>query len=70
MHTGAHVHLRPSQPAFIMAGSGETVTYAGLELRTNRLAHLLRNLGLNRLDRYAIFMENNSRYIEACSAGE
>src|SRR3979490_2804179 len=70
MYTGKHAHLRPLQPAFIMAGSGETVTYAELEARSNRLAHLLRNLGLNRLDHYAIFMENNSRYLEACGAGE
>jgi long-chain acyl-CoA synthetase len=32
--------------------------------------HLLRNRGLKRLDHYAIFMENNSRYLEACGAGE
>src|SRR6202041_2669234 len=70
MYTGKHAHLRPLQPAFIMAGSGETVTYAELEARSNRLAHLLRNRGLKRLDHYAIFMENNSRYLEACGAGE
>ena len=70
MYTGKHAHLRPLQPAFIMAGSGETVTYAELEARSNRLAHLLRNLGLKRPDHYAIFMENNSRYLEACGAGE
>src|ERR1700693_4133209 len=70
MYTGKHAHLRPLQPAFIMAGSGETVTYAELEARSNRLAHLLRNRGLRRLDHYAIFTENNSRYLEACGAGE
>jgi long-chain acyl-CoA synthetase len=70
MYTGKHAHLRPLQPAFIMAGSGETVTYRELEARSNRLAHLLRNLGLKRLDHYAIFMENNSRYLETCGAGE
>jgi long-chain acyl-CoA synthetase len=70
MYTGKHARLRPLQPAFIMASSGETVTYAELEARCNRLAHLLRQLGLKRLDHYAIFMENNSRYIEACGAGE
>ena len=41
-----------------------------LEARNNRLAHLFRKLGLKRLDHYAIFMENNSRYLEACGAGE
>ena len=70
MYTGKHAHLRPLQPAFIMAGSGETVTYAELEARNNRLAHLFRNRGLKRLDHYAIFMENNSRYLESCGAGE
>jgi long-chain acyl-CoA synthetase len=59
----------PGQPAFIMAESGEAVTYAELEARSNRLAHLLRARGLRRLDHYAIFMENNARYVESCSAG-
>jgi len=51
-------------------GSGETVTDAEYEARTNRLAHLLRAHGLRRLDHYSIFMDNNSRYLEACGAGE
>ena len=41
MYTGKHAHLRPLQPAFIMASTGEAVTYAELEARSNRLAHLL-----------------------------
>ena len=70
MYTGVHAKLRPLQPAFIMAESGESVTYAELEARSNRLAHFLRRQGLKRLDHYAVFMENNSRYVEACGAGE
>jgi long-chain acyl-CoA synthetase len=70
MYTGKHVRLRPLQPAFIMAATGEIVTFAELEARCNRLAHLFRKLGLKRLDHYAIFMENNSRYLETCGAGE
>jgi long-chain acyl-CoA synthetase len=70
MYTGKHVHLRPQQPAFIMANSGEAVTYAELEARNNRLAHLFRRRGMKPRDHYAIFMENNSRYLEACGAGE
>ena len=70
MYTGKHVKLRPLQPAFIMAQSGEAVTYAELEARSNKLAHFLRRQGLKRLDHYAVFMENNSRYLEACGAGE
>jgi long-chain acyl-CoA synthetase len=70
MYTGAHAHLRPLQPAFIMASTGEAVTYRELEARCNRLAHLFRSRGLRRLDHYAIFMENNRRYLESCGAGE
>src|SRR5689334_4171064 len=53
-----------------MASTGESVSYAEYEARANRLAHLLRARGLGRLDHYAIFMENNDRYLEACAAGE
>jgi long-chain acyl-CoA synthetase len=70
MYTGKHARLRPLQPAFIMASTGEAVSYAELEARNNRLAHLFRKRGLKRLDHYAIFMENNSRYLECCGAGE
>lgn len=70
MYPGTHVAARANQPAFIMASTGETVSYAELEARTNRLAHFLRSRGLNRLDHYSIFMENNSRYLESCGAGE
>jgi long-chain acyl-CoA synthetase len=70
MYPGTHAAPRANQPAFIMATTGETVTYAELEARTNRLAHFLRSRGLSRLDHYSIFMENNSRYLESCGAGE
>ena len=70
MYPGRHASARANQPAFIMAGSGEAVTYAELEARSNALAHLLRAQGLKRLDHYAVFMENNARYVETCAAGE
>ncbi len=67
--SGLHAEARADQPAVIMAESGETVTYRELEARSNRLAHLLRAVGLKRLDHYAIFMENHPRYVECCAAG-
>ncbi len=69
MYPGAHAETHPTRPAFIMARSGEVVTYGELDARSNRLAHLLRWLGLKPLDHYSIFMENHSRFIECCSAG-
>ncbi|MFO1269112.1 MAG: AMP-binding protein [Rubrivivax sp.] len=70
MYIGNRWHKHPDRAAFVMAASGETVTYAELEARSNRLAHLLRAEGLKRLDHYAVFMENNSRYLETNAAGE
>ena len=70
LYPGNHAVARADQPAVIMAGSGEAITYRELEARANRLAHLLRSAGLRRLDHYAIFMENHARFVECCSAGE
>ena len=70
MYPGPHARERAGQAAFVMASTGQSVSYAEYEARTNRLAHLLRSRGLGRLDHYAIFMENNDRYLEACGAGE
>jgi long-chain acyl-CoA synthetase len=70
MYPGRHAVQRADQPAVVMGRSGETITYRELEARSNRLAHLLRAIGLKRLDHYAIFMENHPRFVECCAAGE
>jgi long-chain acyl-CoA synthetase len=70
MYTGDRHARHPDRAAFIMAGSGETVSYGELERRTNRLAHRLRAEGVQRLGHYAIFMENSPRFLECCGAGE
>ena len=69
MYPGKHAAARPDHPAVIMAQTGAVLTYGELDARSNRLAQLLRARGMRRLDHYAIFMENNSRYVESCSAG-
>jgi long-chain acyl-CoA synthetase len=70
MYAGKYATQHPDRPAFIMASTGEAVSYRDYDARTNQLAHLLRSEGLKRLDHYAIFMENNNRYLESCGAGE
>ena len=70
MYPGKYAFERADEPCFIMATSGEVVTYGEYEARTNRLAHLLRDQGLQRMDHYSIFMENNARYLEMCGGGE
>jgi len=51
------------------AQSGETVTYAELEERTNRLAHFLRNRPETSRSLFDLHGDN-ARYIECCGAGE
>ncbi len=70
MYAGHHCAQHPDRVAFIMAGSGQAVTYAEFEARSNRLAHRLRAEGIQRLGHYALFMENNLRFLECCGAGE
>ncbi len=70
MYPGVYATSKADQPAVIMASSGEVITYRELEARENRLAHLFRARGMKRLDHYAVFMENNARYIECCGVGE
>lgn len=70
MYPNSSARANPDRPCIVMAATGETITYGELDARANRLAHLLRATGLQRTDHFAIFMENNSRYVEACSAGE
>ena len=70
MYPGPYARQFADRPAFIMASSGQSLTYAQLEARSNQLAHLLRAQGLQRLGHYAVFMENNAHYLEACVAGE
>jgi len=70
MYPGKYATQHPDRAAFIMASDSETVTYRELEERANRCAHLVRNAGVGVGGHFSIFMENNSRYIEMCSAGD
>jgi len=60
----------PNKPAYIMAESGEVVTYGQLEERANRCAHLFRKFGLVTGDHIAILMENNVRFLEIVWAAQ
>ena len=60
MHPSHFAKSTPDKPAFIMAGSGEVVTYLQLEQRSNQIAQLFRSLGLQPDDHIAIHMENQA----------
>ena len=44
MHPGAHALTTPDKPAYVMAATGETVTYKQLDDESNRIAQLLFSL--------------------------
>ena len=68
MYLADHARLTPDKPALIMAESGEVLTYAGLNDRSNQFAQYLYAQGLRRGDHIAILMENNIRFMEVCWA--
>lgn len=59
----------PDRPAYIMSGSGEQLTYAELDARSNQLAHLLRERGVAAGDSLVIFLPNHLSWPIAVAAG-
>ncbi len=66
MHPYIHAEKNPDKPAYIMASTGEAVTYRQLDEQSNRIAQLFRAAGLKRGDHIALFLENNPRFFEIC----
>lgn len=64
MYPGHWATQFPDKPAVINSATGQTLTYAQLNDRSNQLAQLMYDLGLRRGDHCAIFMENDIRYFE------
>ncbi|THD65970.1 acyl-CoA synthetase [Phenylobacterium sp.] len=70
MHPANHAKTHPDKAAYVMAYSGETVTYAELDARSNQGAHLFRSLGLKADDAVALFIDNHPRYYEILWAAQ
>jgi acyl-CoA synthetase (AMP-forming)/AMP-acid ligase II len=66
MHPVIHAAEMPDKAAIIMARTGETISYRQMEDRSNQNAQLFRKLGLKTGDAVAIFMDNNSRFLDIC----
>ena len=64
MYLADHARVTPDKPALISASSGEAVSFAELDARSNRLAWLLYARGLRRGDHIAVFMENNLSFMD------
>jgi acyl-CoA synthetase (AMP-forming)/AMP-acid ligase II len=54
-----HATKSPERVAIVHAATGDTITYAELEARSNQAAQLFRSLGLHTGDHIAVVMENN-----------
>jgi long-chain acyl-CoA synthetase len=70
MHPYIHARSHPDKPAYIMAASGETVSYRQLDQQSNRIAQLFRAEGLKAGDHVALYLENNPRFFEICWAAQ
>ncbi len=69
-HPRFHAQSTPNKPAYIMAKTGEVVTYGQLEERANRCSQFFRAMGLQPKDHIAVMMENNARYLEIICAAQ
>lgn len=70
MHLGEIAAARPDHPAYVMAGSGQVVTYGELDAESNRLAQLLLDVGLRPGDAVAFALENHPRYFHLTWAAQ
>ena len=64
MHPRHHAAGDPARAALILAESGRIITYAELEARANRAAHLYRSVGLAIGGSVAVLLDNHERYLE------
>jgi len=64
MHPSVYAKIEPNKPAYIMAESGETVTYQQLNDRSNQVAQKFRALGLKKGDHVSVLLENNRQFFE------
>ena len=70
MWPGAHAARTPDKPAYIMAATGEVVTYGELDARSNQLAQLFNARGLRFGDHIALCLENSPRFLEVTWAAQ
>src|SRR3954453_4645172 len=65
-----HAQTHPDKPAYVMARTGEVVTYRELTDSSRLAAHLLRDLGATHGQCIALLMENHLRYLELAWAAQ
>jgi long-chain acyl-CoA synthetase len=69
-HIATFAMATPDQPAVIVGGTGSTMTYAELDLRSRRLAGYLSANCIAKGDHIAIMMANSQDYLAVCWAAQ
>ena len=67
-HHSTYAESKPDTVAYVMAKTGEEITWKEFDQRINRLARYFKDIGLKPKDHIALCMENNTRYFEVTSA--
>ena len=70
LHPSHHARIQPDKVVYLMAATGETLSYRELDEASNRGAQLLRSLGLKAGDHMALLCENSLRFFEICWAAQ
>ena len=69
-HPSFHAATTPDKPAYVIAETGECLTYAELDRRSNQGAQLFARLGLVPGDHIALLLENGLPFVEICWAAQ
>lgn len=69
-HPSIHAKTQPDKIAYLMASTGEAISYRQLDERSNQGAQLFRALGLKAGDHIALLMENRLDFMEICWAAQ
>ena len=64
MHPSVHAHSHPDKAALIVAETGERISYAELDARSNRAAQLFRARGLDVGSTIALLLDNVPEYFD------
>lgn len=67
-HPKNHALANPAKPAYIIPDDGVSVSYRELDEQSNRIAHVLRALGLGNGSGIAFLLENRRGFFEICWA--
>ena len=69
-HPSFHAARTPDKPAYVIAETGETLTFAQLDRRSNQGAQLFCSLGLKPGDHVAFLLENGLPFVEIAWAAQ